>query len=153
MTSKKVKSANQMFHQLLKEVETMGESRKRRIAKTKHNILTVKTKINRQHENLLIGTFVRHHINATVVTEVCGECKNRNKIVKRLEVISKSHINGETKVSNVINSHGMYEFHYDIPITTFDHILYIPVCVDCLLTDAKERAGESTDTAVADQRQ
>ncbi len=130
----------------MKEVETLATSRKKRTARTKHNILHVKRTIENKYENTLKGTFIRHHIRAFIVTDVCGECKNRNKRIRLMQVISKSHLNGETRVTSEINAYGMLQFHYDIPMTLTDEIKHIPCCFDCAKARASE--GETVETSV-----
>lgn len=145
------KDKDKLFAKLLKEgrkerlkaekPKTMGEAKQARVAKTKTNILDIKRIYDEDQRALLKGTYERDHLLATIAREQCQQCGIVQDHVDKIEVIKRSTIKpDETLLGERVNSLGMYQFHYDLPIKiTSVGKRYIPACNKCLLEDQLKR--------------
>jgi len=131
-------SVKDMLARMIKEgKKTMSEAKKSRVKKTKMGILRKSFDI--QENKLLVGSLVRHHIQAHIKLQTCSKCRAEQKVVDFLHVWSQSPMesNSSNRMTSNILSRGMYDFHHDLPMTVHETKVEIPACAECVYIDAE----------------
>jgi hypothetical protein len=134
------------FNALFEEAKvSYGESRKRRTARTRSNILLLKEDYHRQHEAIAIGAMRRHVLIAVVTTERCAGCHESTDHVDDMKVWSHATNpkSDKREITARVTTAGMYDFHQDLPITINRRTKYIARCASCLIKDADDRQDNS----------
>jgi len=129
---------NQLFNNLLKEATTMHEARKRRIGKTKKNIMRVKTRLSKASSDLVKGSLERHHVEVILATMICGDCGESYEHIQAMNVWSKcTHENecDNMRLTSQIRGRGMYEFHMDLPVKLQKTTVTTATCAQCIAAD------------------
>lgn len=146
MAKHKPKSIDSVFHSLLKEgkkesrkKETFSESKRRRIEKTKKNLMELKFSYDLKGREEVKGTFERHHLLATIARETCGCCGETKDRIRDIYLVRKSTKTGENQKDSLINSPGLYKLNADLPIVTMQVREWLPACVKCVVEDQIKR--------------
>lgn len=136
---------SQLMDKLLSESKkikkTLGTSKRLRTKKTSLRLMS--DKIDKASEREIRSALVRHHIRANIQHRFCGNCKQEQIIVSKMQVISQTK-SGEERITANVTAYGMYQFHHDLPIITNHYDEFIPVCLDCLCKDKNERSLDET---------
>ena len=117
---------------------TLAASKKARVAKTRHNILYVKRKINSGIDKLVEGTLRPQHVSVSISEEICSQCKGRQKHVDQLYLWSKSeHGDLSSWRQREISSSVVLDMYKDLPLKISEHEKVIVRCANCLLAQGE----------------
>ena len=112
--------------------ETLAKSRKRRVEKTKNNILQVKERLSKEADLVLMKSSFKKFIQSTVVQQTCTECGNETSYAGDSYVINEDK-HGNHYIGQRLNNRMLFDLNLtDTDVQIVYTNLTTPRCHNCL---------------------
>ena len=120
--------------------KTLGESRTARINRVKHNLM--KKQVEEKRRKIDVGSRERSFIRVIIEKNHCHTCDVISEHVQRCELWVKQGPENDPsyEMSSLLNTPGLYEFNFDLPLQVHEIDRYPGCCSNCIREHAAERA-------------